>query len=110
MMITKPKPAFIVRLGIRDQPDEECNLWECTVRCCYLPGNVVRYRVCLDGADCTVLVEHFDVHLGRYANEREETSVILSAVGNACELAHFIERKVPWELSRYLHCLKEYRT
>lgn len=101
------KQHFIVRLGLRDQPDEECNLWENIVHGCYLPGNVVRYRVTLHGADRTILVEHFDVHLGRYANDQEETSVLLSAVGHACELSSFIEQKVPWQLSNFIrYCSK----
>lgn len=47
----------------------------------------VRFRVCLHGPALTILVCHFDVHIGRYGGVRDEINVALSAVGHAVQVA-----------------------
>lgn len=96
-MSTAQEEYCVVRFG-EDLMDEDGHQWRPIVHRCPQPGGVISYRVCLHGGERTVLVEHFDVHCGRYANEAEQTSVALSAIGHACEVAWRLEQLYDWQL------------
>lgn len=91
---------FLVRRGRMIKLDEQGREWQTEVVATRAADGVVRYLVVLASDKRSEVIEHFDVHCGRYASHREETSVALSAAGHACALASDIDNEEEWRTIR----------
>lgn len=95
---------FLVRRGRTSILDDDGYEWHSVVVATHHDAdNVTRYLVVLtDDARYSRVVQHFDVHDGRYASDKEETSVTLSAVGHACSTAAHLDSLAAWQLAAHL--------
>lgn len=83
-------------------PRDDCdNEYTAEVHRCVRPSWVT-FRVTLHGPTQTTIVADFDVHVGRYGG-RDEQSVELSAISEACASARRLTTLLPWQLRQRMH-------